>query len=253
MPEGLQKGEHMEIRETHSGYAGISYAYKKRTNKEEGKNPPNTSNVGTSDDQKEVEKRISDKINEILTKIKNGETEPSFQIGAKSYTQKEWDKLLERFDSIEENIRESMREEQEKLKEQDKLKQIDKKKQLEKKEISNEITNSDLDNTIDLLVAESTKCSCPASNPEDEEDQYIIWYTKEGIFCKKIGDTAEFEWSISFENTDQYDDVIEFIGQYSADKNLSFAADESFWTNFLNGEIDKESFIKSFESIKTDE
>lgn len=56
---------------------------------------------------------ISEKKKEIAKKIENGETEPSFSIGAKSYTVKEWDKLIARIDK---NI-EAIREEQEKRKE----------------------------------------------------------------------------------------------------------------------------------------
>ncbi len=31
-------------------------------------------------------------------KLKNGETEPTFSIGARSYTVKEWDKLIDKVD-----------------------------------------------------------------------------------------------------------------------------------------------------------
>lgn len=50
---------------------------------------------------------IRDKIYEIYTKILNGETEESFQIGGQSFTLKEWDKLLEQFDLAEEAIKEA--------------------------------------------------------------------------------------------------------------------------------------------------
>ena len=57
---------------------------------------------------------FQDKINEIYTKVKNGDTEPKFQIGALSLSQKEWNKFLEEYDEIQDIIREMMREEQEK-------------------------------------------------------------------------------------------------------------------------------------------
>lgn len=41
---------------------------------------------------------ISDKKKEIKQKLQNGETEPSFSIGAGSFTVKEWDKLLSKVD-----------------------------------------------------------------------------------------------------------------------------------------------------------
>ncbi len=40
--------------------------------------------------------------------------EPSFRIGGASYTQEEWDKMLENFDDIEEDMRDEMRKEHEK-------------------------------------------------------------------------------------------------------------------------------------------
>lgn len=41
---------------------------------------------------------ISEKKNEMEQKLKNGETEPTFSIGARSYTVKEWDKLIDKVD-----------------------------------------------------------------------------------------------------------------------------------------------------------
>ena len=43
--------------------------------------------------------------------------EPSYQIGAQSFTEKEWDRFLEKFDSLEEKIRELVKERIEKQKE----------------------------------------------------------------------------------------------------------------------------------------
>ena len=57
---------------------------------------------------------ISERRNEIYEKLKNGDTEESFQIGGNSFTEKEWDKLLAEVDDITEEMREAMREEHEK-------------------------------------------------------------------------------------------------------------------------------------------
>lgn len=54
---------------------------------------------------------VKEKKNEIYEKLRKGETEPSFQIGAQSFTVKEWNKFLKGFDSTEETIKEMMREE----------------------------------------------------------------------------------------------------------------------------------------------
>ena len=64
-------------------------------------------------------KIISDRKNEIYEKVKNGDTEETFQIGGSSFTEKEWDKLLSEVDDIMDEIRETMREEHQKRVEED--------------------------------------------------------------------------------------------------------------------------------------
>lgn len=59
----------------------------------------------------ELIERIREEIEKIREKVKNGDTEVSFQIGGTSFTLKEWDKLLEKFDTVQEAIREQMKEE----------------------------------------------------------------------------------------------------------------------------------------------
>jgi hypothetical protein len=54
---------------------------------------------------------ISDRKNEIIDKLKNGDTEESFQIGNASYTQTEWDKLLGKVDANIDEIKEEQEEE----------------------------------------------------------------------------------------------------------------------------------------------
>lgn len=55
-------------------------------------------------------------LEEIYRSMLRGE-EPSFQIGSQSFTEKEWDRFLEKFDALEEKIRELMKERIEKQKE----------------------------------------------------------------------------------------------------------------------------------------
>ncbi len=76
-------------------------------------------------DPADISAFLRGRMDEILEKVKNGETEPRFQIGSQSFTEKEWDRLLERFDSAEDDIKEDMEEEQEKRgKREEKLKEI---------------------------------------------------------------------------------------------------------------------------------
>ena len=67
---------------------------------------------GTQQD-KNYQELISERKNEIYEKVKNGDTEVSFQIGGSSFTEKEWDKLLSEVDDITEEMREAMCEEHE--------------------------------------------------------------------------------------------------------------------------------------------
>lgn len=69
--------------------------------------------------REELLQKIRDKIDEIYEKVKNGETEVSYQIGAQSFTEKEWDRLLKSFDSVEEELHKLVEEEIEQRKKAD--------------------------------------------------------------------------------------------------------------------------------------
>ena len=72
------------------------------------------SDTSSDDENTDYQKILSERKNEIYEKVKNGDTEESFQIGGSSFTEKEWDKLLAEVDDITEEMREAMREEHEK-------------------------------------------------------------------------------------------------------------------------------------------
>ena len=207
-----------KILETMSRYKGKS--------KDDGYKGDQTS-VEENED-KDYMQVIRDRMQEILEKVKSGDTENSYQIGAESFTEEEWDTFLEGFDSVEEALRELMREVHKRRQEME-----------EEKERDEKAKEHDLFN-IAALVADTTSCTYPSNDPEKEEIRYITWYTEEGIFCRKAGVKDGFEWTISFESKEQYDKVMEFIGQFSEEENLRFAAQENFWRDFLNDEIDLE-------------
>lgn len=73
-----------------------------------------TSYASDEEETDDYWKIISDRKNEIYEKVKNGDTEETFQIGGSSFTEKEWDKLLSEVDDIMEDVREAMREEHQK-------------------------------------------------------------------------------------------------------------------------------------------
>lgn len=62
---------------------------------------------------------LREKSEEILEKLRNGETEVSYPIGGESYTEKEWDKLLRKFDDIQEDVQRKMEERFKKMEEKE--------------------------------------------------------------------------------------------------------------------------------------
>ena len=113
-------------------------------------------------------------------------------------------------------------------------------------EADSEITNpgSDIPEAGTLLTSESTTCMYETADPDDNDIHYITWYTEEGIFCRKAGQTEGYEWTIPFDNDKQYNKVIDFINQFPRDWNLRFAAHENFWRDFLDGTLDIEGFME---------
>ena len=187
-------------------------------------------------------------MEQIFIKIQNGDTEPTYQIGSQSFTEKEWEEFLEKFDSIEEAIQELIKEEQAR-KEAEEAKQenalagtvsagngIPENHGLEKEEAF----------TIDdgaLLTAETTSCKYETADPDDDDIVYVTFYTTDGIRCKKLG-AKDFEWTLTFGNEEQYNKVVEFLGNFPSDWNMRFAAHENFWQDFLNDETDMDGFME---------
>lgn len=186
---------------------------------------------------------ISAYIEEQLEKWRKGEIkELSFQIGANLFTEKEWDTLLEKFDSVMESIRESMKQELERRKaeeqrEKERLEQEAKRKaiqkQMERREAAGLLFELPLPTECGLLLAETIVCTCPSVSPEQPAPRYIICYTEEGITCKGMDSADGEEWLIPFQDAEQYQKVIEFLKSFPPDENLPFAARKDFWEDFL--------------------
>ncbi len=177
---------------------------------------------------------FQEKINEIFVKVLNGDTEPSYQIGSRSFTEKDWKKFLKKFDSVQDAVRKLMREEH--------AKRAAKKLQSRQTFMARQKKTSVTDQSS-LLFTDSTSCEYPSTDETKEDVRYVTWYTREGIFCRKMGQTED-EWSLTFKDPEQYDKVMELIGQFPSDWNLRFAAHENFWNDFLNGDIDTERFVE---------
>lgn len=173
---------------------------------------------------------IRKQIEEMQEKLDNDEVNESFQIGGQTFTIEEWDEFLKKFDSIQDALEALIKERHAKMQEQ----------QTNKEEVIDATT-------AEMIVSERT--SCTYSDDSNSEDVlHITWYTEEGIFCRKAGQTEGYEWSILFENKEQYDKVMEFIGQLPKDSDWRFASQESFWKDFLDDEIDMNSFIDSIKN-----
>ena len=156
-----------------------------------------------------------------------------------------------KFDSLEDAIRKLMEEEQEKRA----AEELGKEKETSVEEASMEKVSMEkgFQTEGDLLTADSTSCTYPADEPDKEDIRYITWYTEEGIFCRKAGQTEGYEWSISFENREQYEKVMSLIGQLPSDWNLRFEAHENFWRDFLDDKIDVDDFMDFMRSINQGE
>ncbi|MBQ2902452.1 MAG: hypothetical protein IJE49_11505 [Agathobacter sp.] len=175
--------------------------------------------------------QIHKKIEEMQEKLDNDEVNESFQIGGQTFTVEEWDEFLKKFDSIQEAMEALMKERHTKMEEQ----------QTNTEEVIDATTT-------EMIVSESTSCTYPIGSSNGEDVLHITWYTEEGIFCRKAGQTEGYEWSIPFENKEQYNKVMEFIGQLPKDSDWRFASQEGFWKDFLDDEIDMSSFIDSIKN-----
>lgn len=71
---------------------------------------PQTGQNASTEDSVDYKELIQAKIEELTEKVKNGDTEPAYQIGGQAFTEEDWDKFLGRFDKLQEKIRKEMEE-----------------------------------------------------------------------------------------------------------------------------------------------
>lgn len=229
MPEEWQKGEYMSLVNDIGG-SGVGV---------EDMFPADMLGADKENYQKETvgkmfSQLLKEKKAECLTKIQSGSTEPSFQIGAGSYTEKEWKKLLAGFDMAQAKLRITAEET---------------KKETQK---TNSIAASDEeDKSIEMLLAEYTTAVYPSGDKEIPDDVYYTFYAPEGIYCRKKGQ-SEIEWKISFEDESQYEKVMSYVQSLDSQSNPRFACHENFWQDFLGGQIDMNKFNDFLETRVVD-
>ena len=200
-------------------YGNSGYSYQNVTGK-------------TKQTKEELMQSLNNKKNEIYKKLQDGNTKTTFQIGGQSFSLKEWGKLLEKFDAV-----------------QDSLKAVNEegKDSEEKKSVTDnpKLSNPD-QTTLEALVSEVTKSTKPASNSECEDKLYITWYTEDGIFCREQGQTEGYYWNIPFDNKEQYNKVLSFLDRFDKKDNLQFSNDKSFWEKYLEGKINEDEIVDSY-------
>ncbi len=114
----------MGIGMVQSGY-GVSWSGENVRPERTGKSSLGTDFAATGTEKTaECMAFLREKGEEILEKLRNGETEVAYPIGGESYTEKEWDKLLKKFDDIQEDVRRKMEERFRKMEEKEEKKLI---------------------------------------------------------------------------------------------------------------------------------
>lgn len=106
----------MALGNVQTGNSGVNYNYSHARSARTQKEDSGDKNF-LAEQSEDYRATFLEKMEELKTKIENGETETTFQIGAQSFTLKEWDRFLKRFDSLEEKIQELTQERIEKQKE----------------------------------------------------------------------------------------------------------------------------------------
>ena len=109
------RGRSTRVKSTVDDFVSKTLSHYESSDDEKGTEFTSVDNGGSvRDSNMDYQRIISERRNEIYEKLKNGDTEESFQIGGSSFTEKEWDKLLSEVDDITEEMREAMREEHQK-------------------------------------------------------------------------------------------------------------------------------------------
>lgn len=82
---------------------------------------------------------------------------------------------------------------------------------------------------------------------------FDTFYSAEGITCIREGkrspenpkektESDVLQWEIKLNDPVQYDRIIKFLAEFPQGDNLRFTANEKFWNDFLNDEVDMEGF-----------
>lgn len=229
--ENVSEGKETETKDNFFQKTGVSRGLAVDMNMRGMKTKLSEADTTASQENEDYREILKERINEIFVKIQNGDTEPSFQIGNQSFTIREWDEFLEKFDSVEEAIKELVEEE------------VEKSKEAAYKHVK-----------TDMLTQETVPARFPLDAVDEKgnqiEDLYLIAIDENGIRCCKAG-SDQYEWEIVFTDKSQYEKATAFMGWASEHMdNFLFSAHENFWEDFLNGNMDEEGFKEFLEGTK---
>ncbi|MCI8372365.1 MAG: hypothetical protein HFI75_08195 [Lachnospiraceae bacterium] len=195
------------------------------------KNSSTAAESGADEEEKDYLQLLRDHMEQMFIKLQNGDTEPKFQIGSQSFTIKEWEEFLEKFDEVEEAIRE-----------------------LQQQDIEKRKAQAEEDARLQMLTSETMQAHFPLSETNADgtpkEDLYLTAIDRNGIRCSSPG-SAVYEWEITFTSEAQYQqakDLLEWANANASD--CRFAANQSFWQALLSGNLDEKAFRKFLEGAE---
>lgn len=99
-----------------------------------------------------------------------------------------------------------------------------------------------------------TKGTYSGGNPKDLKTVFYTYYSPECIKCiregernpanpeEKIGEDR-LQWEIKLDSREQYDKIMEFLSNFPKEDNFRFATRSFFWNDFLEENIDMDSFF----------
>lgn len=175
--------------------------------------------------REEMERRLHDGVSD----------EPSYQIGAASYTEREWGKLLQSFDTIEEEIRREIELEAERAEEEKAERELREKEKEEEELQKKALEDSGQDTEVccaDSLLADHFVCSCPETDGTGGEKRYHTIIDKNSMCC--FDPDGNVVWKICFSDITQYETALDFFKNAESGDELIPACDENFWHGFLN-------------------
>ena len=190
----------------------------------------NSESDNTEEDM--LRQMLAEYMASLIEKIRNGTLDQEFQIGSVSLTIEEWEELIDKFDNLEEEMKEAVKAEIEKIKEAERTS-------------SNAKTDEAIDNAT-VLTSETIKTLFREATDTKPELSYITCFTPEGIICKRTGmEEDEYLWKIDYQDEHDYEKVMDLVNSFPDDWNLRFAPNEKFWKDYLSQRIDKDDFINN--------